>query len=77
MSDVHATPAVEQEAPRALLPPYERIYNHAADQLIELLMDVAFNNLIDMCRDKSVAAAAKKFLAALVKARDRKPKRRR
>lgn len=54
----------------APLPPMERIFDHAADQLIELLTDDGAQALVDACRDPEVRAAADQFLRLLVARRD-------
>jgi hypothetical protein len=54
----------------SLLPPIERVRDHFADQLIELLTDDATNALIDACHDSEVRAAVERLLQLLVDRRD-------
>lgn len=53
-----------------LLPPHDRVRDHAADQLVELLTDDAAGALVDACHDAEVRDAVAHLLRLLVARRD-------
>lgn len=60
----------DRPPPAPLLPPHDRIRDHAADQLVELLTDDAAVALIDGCHDSEVRDAVDHLLRLLVARRD-------
>jgi hypothetical protein len=55
-------------------PPFDRVHNHAAAELLELMTDDAYDALVSACDDANVRAAVRQLLVALVEACERKPK---